>query len=115
MAALDGRTDPIDAARRTSELLEQRPSKPTLRAGSVTVHAGVPGVSGEVRFARAADSQEDPTPALRPALTGLLGLAGARDSGVVLTLDEAMARSCVSRSRAWTRSDAHADRKMRGR
>jgi hypothetical protein len=79
--------DLLDAIRRTSELLKQPPPRRALRAESVTLRAGVPGVGGEVRFARAAE--DDPTPTLRPALTGLAELAAGRDSGFVLTLDEA--------------------------
>jgi AAA ATPase domain len=79
--------DLLDAIRRASELLEQPPPRRALRAESVTLRAGVPGVGGEVRFARAAE--DDPTPTLRPALTGLAELAADRDSGFVLTLDEA--------------------------
>jgi hypothetical protein len=81
--------DLIDATRRATELLEQPPTKRALRAESVTVRAGVPGVGGEVRFARTANVQDDPTPTLRPALTGLAALATRLGSGVVITLDEA--------------------------
>jgi hypothetical protein len=80
--------DLIDAIRRATALLEQPPAKRMLRAQSVTVRAGVPGVGGEVRFARTANAQEDPTPTLRPALTGLTELANRLRSGVVITLDE---------------------------
>ncbi len=79
--------DLIDAIARASELLEQPPAKRTLRAESVTLRAGVPGVGGEVRFAR--DADVDPTPALRPALAKLAELATRLSSGVVITLDEA--------------------------
>jgi hypothetical protein len=81
--------DLIDAIGRVRDLVEQPPSKRTLKTESVTVRAGVPGIGGEVRLARAAGSAEDPTPALRPALTGLAELAIARETGFVLTLDEA--------------------------
>jgi len=81
--------DLIDAIGRVRDLVEQPPSKRTLKTESVTVRAGVPGIGGEVRLARAAGSTEDPTPALRPALTGLAELAIARETGFVLTLDEA--------------------------
>jgi hypothetical protein len=81
--------DLIEVIGRVSELFEQPPSKRVLKAESVTLRAGVPGVGGEVRFARAADFGEDPTPALRPALARLIELALARESGFVLTLDEA--------------------------
>ena len=81
--------DLIDAIGRTRDLVEQPPSKRALKTESVTLRAGVPVISGEVRFARGADSAEDPTPALRPALTGLAELAIARETGFVLTLDEA--------------------------
>jgi hypothetical protein len=81
--------DLVDAITRATALLEQPPAKRGLRAESVTVRASVPGVGGEVRFARTADAQDDPTPALRPALTGLAELATRLGSGVVLTLDEA--------------------------
>jgi AAA ATPase domain len=81
--------DLIDAARRTADLLEHPPAKRALRAESVTVRAGVPGVGGEVRFARPVEAQSDPTPALRPVLTELADLAARLGSGVVLTLDEA--------------------------
>lgn len=81
--------DLIDAIARTGELFERPPAKRVLRAESVTVRAGVPGVGGEVRFARADGEQADPASALRPALTGLVALAGASESGFVLTLDEA--------------------------
>jgi hypothetical protein len=74
---------------RVSELFEQSPSKRALQAESVTLRARVPGVGGEVRFARAADSAQDPRSTLRPALTRLVELALARESGFVLTLDEA--------------------------
>lgn len=78
--------DLIDATRRAAALLEQSPAKRALRAESVTVRAGVPGVGGGVRFAR--PNAEDQTPALRPILTELVELATGLDSGVVLTLDE---------------------------
>jgi AAA ATPase domain len=81
--------DLIDAIRRATDLLEQPPAKRTLRAESVTVHAGVPGIGGEVRFARPTTADEDLTPALRPALTGLIDLATRLGSGAVITLDEA--------------------------
>lgn len=81
--------DLIDAAGRAHALLEQQPAKRGLRAESVTVRAGLPGVGGEVRFVRATEAGEDPTPALRPALTELATLATRLESGVVLTLDEA--------------------------
>lgn len=81
--------DLIDAIGRTTELFEQPPAKRALRTESVTVRAGVPGVGGEVRFARPTTEPGDPTPALRPALTGLADLAIGLGSGVVLTLDEA--------------------------
>jgi hypothetical protein len=81
--------DLIDAIGRVRNLVEQPPSKRALKTESVTVRAGVPGIGGEVRLARAAGSAEDPTPALRPALTGLAELAIARETGFVLTLDEA--------------------------
>lgn len=79
--------DLTDATRRASALLERPPAKRALRAESVTVRAGVPGVGGEVRFARP-EPEDDPTPALRPILTELVELATGLDSGVVLTLDE---------------------------
>ncbi len=81
--------DLIDAIGRVRDLVEQPPSKRALKTESVTVRAGVPGIGGEVRLARAAGSAEDLTPVLRPALTGLAELAIARESGFVLTLDEA--------------------------
>jgi hypothetical protein len=81
--------DLVDAARRTSEMLEQPPPKRGMRADSVTLRAGVPGVGGEVRFARSADTEEDSVPTLRPVLTELAKLARSHDSGVVMTLDEA--------------------------
>ena len=81
--------DLIDAIGRVRNLVEQPPSKRTLKTESVTVRAGVPEIGGEVRLARAAGSAEDPTPVLRPALTELAELAIARKTGFVLTLDEA--------------------------
>ncbi len=84
--------DLVEALRRASELLEQPPAKRAMRAESVTVRAGLPGVGGEVRLARTHDDpnqQENPASGLRPALTGLAALAIARESGFVLTLDEA--------------------------
>ncbi len=81
--------DLLDAIARTQALIEQPPAKRALRAESMTLRAGVPGVGGEVRFARSAETSPDPAPALREALTGLVGLALTRGSGVVLTLDEA--------------------------
>ena len=81
--------DLVDACGRATALLDQPPAKRALQAESVTVRAGVPGIGGEVRFARAADADNDPTPALRRALTGLVALATRLESGVVLTIDEA--------------------------
>jgi hypothetical protein len=81
--------DLIDAIGRVRNLVEQPPSKRALKTESVTVRAAVPGIGGEVRFARAAGSAEDPTPVLRPALTELAELAIARETGFVVTLDEA--------------------------
>lgn len=81
--------DLLAALARAHHLLEQPTTRRALRAESVTLRAGLPGVGGEVRFARATEAPEDPTPALRAALTELATLALARDSGFVLTLDEA--------------------------
>lgn len=78
--------DLIDAVARAHELLEKAPTKRALRAESVTVRAGLPGVEGEVRFARAVEA--DPTPTLRPALTALAERTTRLGCGVVLTLDE---------------------------
>jgi hypothetical protein len=80
--------DLIVAIQRATELFEP-PPKPALRTESVTVRAGVPGVGGEVRFARDAGDRGDLELALRPALTGLTALAVARESGFVLSIDEA--------------------------
>jgi hypothetical protein len=79
-------SDLIDAIGRAHELLEQAPTKRALRAESVTVRAGLPGIEGEVRFARAVEA--DPTPTLRPALTALAERTTRLGCGVVLTLDE---------------------------
>jgi hypothetical protein len=81
--------DLIEAIGRAYELIEQPRRKRALRAESVTVRAGLSGVGGEVQFARASDAQEQAVSSLRGALTELIELASARDSGVVLTLDEA--------------------------
>ncbi len=82
-------TDLLNALSRARELLERPTAKRALRAESVTLRAGVPGVGGEVRLTRPRAAQEDPTPTLRPALAGLAEIASDRDSGFVLTLDEA--------------------------
>jgi hypothetical protein len=59
--------DLIDAIGRARNLIEQPPSKRALKTESVTVRAaGVTGISGEVRFARAASSAEDPHPSCAP-------------------------------------------------
>jgi hypothetical protein len=56
----------------------------------VTVRAGVPGAGGEVQFARSSNGEgEHDVASLRRALTALMELASARDTGVVVTLDEA--------------------------
>lgn len=81
--------DLLDAIARARALIEQPPSRRALQAESVTLRAGVPGVGGEVRLARPPEKPQDPAPVLREALTGLVALLLARDSGVVLTLDEA--------------------------
>ena len=83
--------DLIDAATRARELIEQPAAKRSLRAESLTLRAGLAGVGGEVRFARASDGRPDldPAPALRSALVSLVAIAVERDSGFVLTLDEA--------------------------
>jgi hypothetical protein len=81
--------DLLGALERAQEMIEQPRAKRTLQAESLTLRAGVPGIGGELRFARPIEAQEDPTPTLRPALTGLATLATAHDSGFVLTLDEA--------------------------
>lgn len=81
--------DLIEAIGRAYELIEQPRRKRALRAESVTVHAGLPGVGGEVQFARASDEQEQAASSLRGVLTALVELASTRDSGIVLTLDEA--------------------------
>lgn len=81
--------DLIDAIGRARELIEQPRRKRALRAESVTVHAGLPVVCGEVQFARAADAREQAASSLREALTAVVELASVRDSGVVVTLDEA--------------------------
>jgi hypothetical protein len=81
--------DLLDALSRAHQLVEQPRVKRALQAESLTLRAGVPGIGGEIRFARPGEDQGDPTPALREALTGLAALASERDSGFVLTLDEA--------------------------
>jgi hypothetical protein len=80
--------DLVAAVGRAHQLIEQPRHKRALRAESVTVHAGLPGIGGEVQFARASDAHEQAA-SLRGVLTALVELASARDSGVVLTLDEA--------------------------
>ena len=81
--------DLLEALSRAHQLVEQRRAKQGLQAESLTLRAGVPGIGGEIRFARSAEEQGDRTPALRTALTGLATLASERDNGFVLTLDEA--------------------------
>ncbi|HXP99435.1 MAG TPA: ATP-binding protein, partial [Solirubrobacteraceae bacterium] len=81
--------DLIEAIGRAYELIERPRRKRALRAESVTVHAGLPGVGGEVQFARASGAQEQAASSLRGVLTALVELASTRDSGIVLTLDEA--------------------------
>lgn len=79
----------VEALGRALELIEEPPAKQGLRAQSVTLRAGLPGVGGEVRFERADGLTADLTATLRPALLALVELAEERDSGFVLTLDEA--------------------------
>lgn len=81
--------DLIDAIERTCDLLRESRPRRGMRAEALTVRAGLPGVGGEVRFARPAAIVEDPTPTLRPALTALAELVIQRQSGAILTLDEA--------------------------
>ena len=81
--------DLLAALKRAVQLIEQPPAKRALRTESVTLRAGLPGIGGEVRFARPNETEQDPAPALRAALTRLAALATTRDSGFVLTLDEA--------------------------
>jgi hypothetical protein len=81
--------DLVAAIGRTCDQLQQSRPKRTMRTETVTVRAGLPGVGGEVRFARAADSDSDPAVALRVALAELVELMSRADSGAVLTLDEA--------------------------
>jgi hypothetical protein len=81
--------DLIEAVGRAYQLIEQPPRKRALRAKSVTVRAGLPGVGGEVQFARASEAHERAASSLREALVALVELASAHGSGVVVTLDEA--------------------------
>ncbi|HUN79755.1 MAG TPA: ATP-binding protein [Solirubrobacteraceae bacterium] len=81
--------DLVDALGRAHELVEQPRDRHALRTQGVTLRAGIPGVGGEVRFERADESPGDSASALRPALLALVQLAETRDSGFVLTLDEA--------------------------
>ncbi len=81
--------DLIEAIGRTHELIEQPRRKRGLRAESVTVRAGLPGVGGEVQLARASDAHKQAASSLREVLTALVELASARHTGVVMTLDEA--------------------------
>lgn len=81
--------DLVDAIGRTCDQLRQSRSKRALRTETVTVRAGLPGVGGEVRFARPSYSESDPAIALRAALTQLVELVETGDSGAVITLDEA--------------------------
>lgn len=81
--------DLIDAVERTCNMLQDARPRKKMRAETLTVRAGLPGVGGEVRFARQADLASDPTPTLRPALAELAGLLIQRESGAILTVDEA--------------------------
>jgi hypothetical protein len=74
----------LDAAR---QLVEQAPDQRGLRAQSATVRAQLAGIGGEVRFERALDEQ--PAASLRTAMLALVSTLVERDSGFVLTLDEA--------------------------
>jgi hypothetical protein len=78
----------IDALQRAHDLVDPPSSNRSLRADSATVRAGLPGIGGELRFARV-EPLTDPAIALRRALTGLVGAVLDRDSGFVLTIDEA--------------------------
>ncbi len=81
----------VDALQRAHALLEPPPSTRSLRADGATVRAGLPGIGGELHFTRTdtADTEIDPALALRRPLTGLVGTVLDRDSGFVLTIDEA--------------------------
>jgi hypothetical protein len=81
--------DLVEAISRAYGLIEQPRRKRAMRAESMTVRAGLPGVGGEVQFARPPDNGQEQLPSLRRALTALVELASTRDSGVVVTLDEA--------------------------
>jgi AAA ATPase domain len=81
--------DLVDAIGRACDQLRQPRRKRPLRAETMTVRAGLPGVGGEIRFARVNGGESDPTAVLRPALTELAELMDQSGSGVVLTLDEA--------------------------
>ncbi len=77
------------ALERARTLIEQPRGKPSLQTESVTLRAGVPGLGGELRLARANPQEFDPAPVLRAALVALVESAAAHDSGFVLTFDEA--------------------------
>ena len=80
----------VDALQRAHDLLKPPPSTRSLRADAATVRAGLPGIGGELHFTRTDnDTEIDPALALRRPLTGLVGTVLDRDSGFVLTIDEA--------------------------
>lgn len=77
--------DLVESLWEARELLQQPPGKRALQADSLTVRAGVPGIGGELRFARRTIDQEMD---LRPALVDLVDAALRSRTGVVITLDE---------------------------
>ena len=70
----------------TAALFQQHGPQRGMQAQSVTVQAKIAGVGGEVRFERADD---DPAASLSESFARLALLASERDTGFVLTLDEA--------------------------
>lgn len=79
----------IDAVASTVALIEGSRTSRRVRATDAVLRAGVPGTGAEVHLAREQQTEGDPTLAITTALRELAARLIERNTGVVLTVDEA--------------------------
>ncbi len=79
----------VERAQALGGLFPEAPAQRWFRVSDATLRAGVGGVGADVRFERTKESSIEGSLRLETALAALAEVAGASDSGVVLTVDEA--------------------------
>src|SRR5437588_2358577 len=79
----------LESIASTIALIEQRKTRGRLRATDTVLRAGVPGVGAEIHLARERQPRTDATVAITAALREFAERLIERNTGVVLTVDEA--------------------------